>query len=877
MRKWSIFVFLALLISGIFGEQNERYTFPDAHIFIADNGLKVILVPNLSSPTVNIVTIIKTGLRNEDPKINGVSHMLEHMLFNGTSTLSQEELYATIDKNGFYINAQTSEDYTTFLGIGADYQFESLLKLLNEMLFHSTFPSENFEKEKGIILSEMEKEESKPDHEKNLKFRQWLYDTSIYQYPVLGSRQSIAGITRAQMVKYYKQYYCPDNMVLFIVGNVELNYAKRIINKSFGDIECTTEHIPKKKPNISSGVLSLKDNKFYKYFTKFPGVEPGDVLFPYLILFNETAFNNQSLWMKFLPDSLQSNILSFKPKFYYHPDFSYLTLECMMKDSISQEEYLKISQNALVKFLNELNQVNLSRWIKLYWINENLLFDKSMYFAFMKSQLLAIHDLHYYRNFLAFLSENQEELKTRFENYLNKIIADKPYSSNNFFKQYSKVDLGKYSEKKYHAENILCSVDQDPAFPDMVIEQIPGNSLFAMHILFKKRSILEKNQFGIAELFHRLLGKRTSHYSYGQIDSLIEEYGIEFKFHDNYYIPFDNYYYKSEWGYVRVLALNKYWKEAISLSAELIQRFVPDSGEFLKEKNRLLQYVSKQEKSPSNKLKYMFFNKLMPKRIGESVPPFGKSETISDISIQSLEEFSKVYSANQNLLISAVSGMETDSVINYIKDQFSHTIIDYPNTEMNYGLTDTLHSFRDSVKIEERVPNTHFYIAIPITENEIDDKREAYELWLNFLMERILFEIREKKGWAYRISGELIENDNSHFWVLSGAIRKGRFYPALDIIRSIVDSTLNNKTEPIALENTKAALIGKLVRRYSSNENLAFLLGYSFYEDPKLSHLNLKTLLRDKIQQYDIQNTINLKETVFKHLEIDKISYLYTY
>lgn len=127
--------------------------------FYLENGLEVLTIHNSASPMVCLNTTIRVGSAFEDYNTSGMSHMLEHLLFNGTDTRSQEVLYEETDDLGAYSNAYTSEYFTDFiLLLPSQYLLEGM-DIQSDMLFHSVIPAEKLEKERGIVIEEIRKVE----------------------------------------------------------------------------------------------------------------------------------------------------------------------------------------------------------------------------------------------------------------------------------------------------------------------------------------------------------------------------------------------------------------------------------------------------------------------------------------------------------------------------------------------------------------------------------------------------------------------------------------------------------------------------------------------------------------------------------------------
>ncbi|WP_169703462.1 M16 family metallopeptidase, partial [Candidatus Kuenenia stuttgartensis] len=134
----------------------------NAFVFYLDNGMEVILVENHASPMITAFTIVKTGSCNEDASTNGCAHFLEHLLFNGTKSRTQKQLYDEMAFYGGYNNANTTTDYTNFMILMPKEYISQGMDIQADMLFNSILPEEKFEKERGIVIEEIGKWENNP-------------------------------------------------------------------------------------------------------------------------------------------------------------------------------------------------------------------------------------------------------------------------------------------------------------------------------------------------------------------------------------------------------------------------------------------------------------------------------------------------------------------------------------------------------------------------------------------------------------------------------------------------------------------------------------------------------------------------------------------
>ena len=155
-------------------------------IYQLDNGMHVLLIENPALPMVGVNVVIKVGSAYETFSTSGMSHMLEHLLFNGTITRDQKQLYDDVDMIGGYNNAHTDNYYTDFMMVTPAENIKSGMEIQADMLFNSTLPNEKFEKEKGIVLEEISKSLANPQEQLERNAISILYSgTRTFTYQLL--------------------------------------------------------------------------------------------------------------------------------------------------------------------------------------------------------------------------------------------------------------------------------------------------------------------------------------------------------------------------------------------------------------------------------------------------------------------------------------------------------------------------------------------------------------------------------------------------------------------------------------------------------------------------------------------------------------------
>ena len=201
-----------------------------------ENGVEVVLMRNPGQPMVGIYTQVKVGSAREDSRTSGMSHMLEHLLFNGSEKYTQEELYALTDRVGAYNNANTTDFYTNYMTVLAAAELEAGLDIQSQMLFHSLIPAEKFAKEQGIVLGELVQGRDRPDHDVDTTLRDVIFGGSSLGLPTLGTRSTIAGMQRDDVRAFYKTWYVPNNMILTVAGNFDRKRTLELLEQYYGEV-----------------------------------------------------------------------------------------------------------------------------------------------------------------------------------------------------------------------------------------------------------------------------------------------------------------------------------------------------------------------------------------------------------------------------------------------------------------------------------------------------------------------------------------------------------------------------------------------------------------------------------------------------------------
>lgn len=197
-----------------------------------DTGIEVIFDKLESISTCSVGVFVKTGSRDESDTEEGISHVLEHMIFKGTPTRSYFEISEEIDYLGANVNAHTTKEETVFY-INALTQFlGKSVDILFDIVTNSTIDEKELEKEKDVIVEEIKMYKDSPD---DLVFETNYADCINGQYgkPIIGTEESVKGFTAEEIRKYYRERYTKDNILIVVSGNFDKDEIIQKINEYF--------------------------------------------------------------------------------------------------------------------------------------------------------------------------------------------------------------------------------------------------------------------------------------------------------------------------------------------------------------------------------------------------------------------------------------------------------------------------------------------------------------------------------------------------------------------------------------------------------------------------------------------------------------------
>jgi predicted Zn-dependent peptidase len=202
------------------------------------NGLQIRLLPSDAVPTVSFYTFFRVGSRNERPGITGISHLFEHMMFNGASKYGPGQFDAVLESNGGTSNAYTSTDITVYYEDFMAEALETVMDLESDRMRSLSVTPKMLASERGVVIEErLSRVENEIGGLMDEELSTLLWKAHPYRWPVIGWMKDIKNITREDCLEYFRTFYAPNNATLYIAGDFDPKQALALIKKYFGSIK----------------------------------------------------------------------------------------------------------------------------------------------------------------------------------------------------------------------------------------------------------------------------------------------------------------------------------------------------------------------------------------------------------------------------------------------------------------------------------------------------------------------------------------------------------------------------------------------------------------------------------------------------------------
>ena len=836
-----------------------------------ENGMELILVENHGSPMIASVIFVRSGSKYESQHTNGITHFLEHLLFDGTVNLTREQLDRSIRDLGGYINAFTQEDLTAYLILMPKQYIDYGLTVQADMLFNSVFPESELSKERQVVIEEIKRSNDTPGAMAEEFFREKAYGNTDYGRPVLGYKSLISNIPREMIIAYWKTNYTPNKMIALLIGDFDSQVMKKTMRGIFEDI-------PRGKDDNSGGAskrhrrlaqakqrngqiagqqrydtLAAVTSTYVNFSIAAPELSSKDYL-PFDLLTKYLALEEISPLMRALKNGAEplatevSINLSTREEFS-RLDVSVITERPELRDSIVQTVLESLSQSAgHAADPADLRGITTSIRCDAIYNAEKL-----HYYGFIVAPMMMSAGWDWIQRYPDRLdSVTWEQCQSVAEqwlaepNYVVTVVtpadsAAVPYKptsldSSNMatifgMAEFPSYDLGKGVKLTYpQTDSIKFDLVDKAIYRREVLENgltvlvksSRDSRVFAVNILGKNRSASEHDdQAGITDFVNRCLGKGTLTRNAQQLTRDLGAIGANLTLNDNPWIPYDDRYTTRSFSFIKFETIEPYSDSGFTLLSDIVMHPAFDTTEIENVRSEMLGILGRSATSPSEVARNLYYAKLFEGH------PFAKAimggaRTIASITADDLKNHHRSYYSPGNMILSIVTSRDTAEVLNWVRQTFgampaadSISALSIPELPQY-----TSGSFHTELPKEQVAIQAGARLPGAASDESLD-----LQIATSVLSSRLNENLREKQGLAYSTGAGADFDRNFGWYYVTIATGSQNYQAALDGLTLQTQKLALDGPQWTEVKSTRNQIWGRLMRDKLSRINQAYYLG----------------------------------------------------
>ncbi|MBO6257546.1 insulinase family protein, partial [bacterium] len=745
MKKFLLITAILLCANMVWGA--------GAQLYKLDNGQTVIIQEVKNNPIVTIDTWIKTGSIDEDDSNNGVAHFLEHLFFKGTKNHAPGEFDKILETKGAITNAATSKDFTHYYITIPSKDFDLAMELHADMLMNPMIPRNEMEKERKVVLEEINKDSNSPQKKLYESIDSMLYTSHPYKRRVIGKSNIIETITRDKVLEFYNEHYSPSNMVTLVVGDVDTNYALNKIKEVFnGNIKKTEKKIYPKEQQLTeqkkqveyidtqSGYMLIgfrstpitdKDSYAMDVLSTILGEGRSSVLYQVLKDKKRLAFSVGAGNMTYKDDGIFYVSANFEPdKCKSVQDTIFDEIKKIQNKGVSDEQ-LSLAKNIIERttYYSRESVSNISNEIG-YTVA--LTGDIKFYDNYLQNiKNISADDVKRVAN--KYLGINRSAVSILLpEDKKNVPVANKKYENND-----AKLISENSQTQKYRLSNGATVLYTKNDFNDII----------AVSINVKGGQLME-NKAGVAVVTGASLLKGTKNYSPVELSQLLEDNGIKI-------VPSVN----ADIFSISVLTTKDQYEKTIELLDEIINNPSFDEVEIGKIKSDNLNQIRANKDVPL-KVALEKYRELIFQNSPYTISANVLEKSLPNITREDIVNYYNNIMAPCNIDISVNGNVDKDELIKDLSNIFSR----FENTKsFDYSQYAKVISKPNAPRISsQKMPATETaWIMLGWQTDGITNEKDYAALQIidsilgGGMSSRMFKDLREKEGLAYQLGSGL--------------------------------------------------------------------------------------------------------------------------
>jgi zinc protease len=808
-----------LIFNSLFAQTKKK-----SKIFELTNGMKVILKENHSNPMIASIIYVNAGSKYETDFNNGVTHLLEHLLFDGTKKRSPEQITEEVKSKGGYVNAFTRKELTCYMILLPKESVEFGLDLQSDMLFNSIFPDSELAKERKVVIEEIKKDKDDIDNLVEEFFDSQVYKNTPYARPVIGYESIIENISKEDIINYHRAYYEPNNMTALVIGDFDQEEIIKLLEKYFDSVpprklptfpEIKDLSIQKtqikyiEKPtkntyvNLSFNAPHFSDENFYSF----------DVLASYLNS-GETSPLYKALLKGENPLGTELSV-----NLEMQKEFSRMNISIVTDSPDKVEKILKSTEKVLTDLSKEkLTQEDIKRILVSKKTSDYYLEERLHFYGMLKSSVIVNAGIDFLESYLDRLQKTNPK---KVQKIAKKYFSHPPYIASVVTPQKEEKKEEKTESKTLYKKEIL------PNGLTVIIKSNPDSKVLGINILGENRSASEpEGKTGIADLTNRLLLKGTKKRSAEQITKDLGDIGAEITLVDNPYIPYDDIYTTPLFTFIKFQTIDEFADKGTELLSDIARNPIFSEQEIENSKSEMIGLIKREETSTYQNARRLFYSELFKGQPYEK-SIMGDTGTIRSITAEDLKEFHRRFYAPDNMIITIATNLSPDEMLEKVRKYFG----DMPKVDFAIPEIPSPKPLTAPIKAEKKMEKEQVYIYLGNTVPGINDPdAPALAVMNSILSSRLGLNLREKKGLAYSV-GSTVSFDKNFGWFFASMGTQPKNYD--EAVKGILNEINQMKKSLVSeeeLEKAKNGIWGDMLMYRLSRINQAYWMGVNEFK-----------------------------------------------
>lgn len=809
-------VLIFVLVPTELTAQTTRTTF--------ENGMEVIFKENHSSPMITSIVFVRAGAKYETEFNNGITHFLEHLLFDGTQNRSREEISEGIKAHGGYINAFTRKDLTGYLVLLPREYIEYGLEVQADQLFNSIFPEEELAKERKVVIEEIQRDN---DDEANLAY--YFFNAKSmagtgYDRPVIGYKNIIASIPRERIIEYWRQYYSPNNMIALVIGDFNTEEMIEVYRSVFGVIPPVDLPSPPAityNPPQGKDIYRKPGNSQMTYL--YIGIDAPHFTDPDYFAFDLLAAylnsdENSPLAAELVDDAGMPLYQSFSVELETAEEYSRLIISAITDDEMQAEKIVAKAENVLSNFGSYQPSPEILQGIKVSKkANEIYLQEKLHYYGFIIAPRLVITGWDFMEAYQDAIDQVNPTMMSR---AAERWLTGLKYIATIFYPK--KQETGEDKETAH-------TVYRKKVFNNgltVIAKSNPDSRVFALNVIGKNRSASEPTgKTGITDFVNKMITKGTTTYDAEALSQKLSAIGAKVTVDDMPWISHDDFYTTPQFSFMKFETIDEFTEEGLSLFADMIMNPTFGSIEVESTRRMIIGLLGRQSGSTIDMGRKLFYETLFDKHpYGNTIN--GSQRTIGSITLDDLTGYHQKFYSPGNMIITVGTNYDADTMMTMLENVFG----DMPAVEFASPAPVPKTNLKGMRGAHFEMDKEQVYIYLGgILPGADHPDAIAIKVAAEVLSSRLRLNLREREGLAYSVGAGVAFDPEFGWFICSIGTGAQNFETARDGILVEIEKLKSEGLTSKELETAKNSLWGRTLTRRLSRINQAYYMGVNEY------------------------------------------------